>query len=376
MASKKPSLSICIPTFNRAALLGSMLRSLGEALEMAEGLDYEIVIRDNGSTDGTRGVIDDFRSTHRVRYFCNSSNLGAVKNVLLAPEKATGDFIWLLGDDDLVVPDAICRIRDAIWRYSELEGVVACHSIAPQADRQRIEDLIQCGEVAEGLGRPLIRKGTESGYLRTFETALSLADIPVPFNFLSNVLVRREGWGALAPKYLKHSETHEDFSDTMTAGPLRLWIEFLAGKPVGLIADPVVVGFVGAQPFLCSWPAMKFGIFLDMGMVLREFGVSEDLARGFERSIYRRGAEMGPLALSRDAYVRTHFSLGKMVRRYGDDMELWSAFLEALHGLDSSRDKLLFLRGILLATLLLPSRWGMCIRLFIDLCRHQSWRVM
>lgn len=72
----------------------------------------EIVVADNASTDETKGVVD--ACSLPIRYGRQSKTVGFTKNVLFATtELARGQFIWLVGDDDLILPDALKNIFDS-----------------------------------------------------------------------------------------------------------------------------------------------------------------------------------------------------------------------------------------------------------------------
>lgn len=71
----KPLLSICIPTYNRYDKLRPMLMQLLSCKRP----DFEVVIQDNCSTDGTRNLKDDIKDS-RVKLIENPSNIGGIIN--------------------------------------------------------------------------------------------------------------------------------------------------------------------------------------------------------------------------------------------------------------------------------------------------------
>jgi len=107
-----PKLSICIPTYNRSGRLDVLLRSVADQVS-ALGLEekVEIVISDNASTDSTQKVGEKWTARYPfIRYFRNSSNFGGEPNFVLSIERATGEFAWVLGDDDRIREGALARI--------------------------------------------------------------------------------------------------------------------------------------------------------------------------------------------------------------------------------------------------------------------------
>lgn len=101
-----PKVSICIPTYNREVFLKKTIESI-----IAQTYkDYEIVIVDDGSTDGTAEMIK--REGYPVRYFWQE-NLGdaSARNKLI--EVARGQYISFIDSDDLLPTDAIERMVNA-----------------------------------------------------------------------------------------------------------------------------------------------------------------------------------------------------------------------------------------------------------------------
>lgn len=104
----QPRLSVTIPTFNRAIYLAELLECLLPQISGSPAGTVELLISDNCSDDGTQQLIADFQSRGLLcRYVRNAQNLGADANFLQCLNLATGQYVWVLGDDDLLVPNAI-----------------------------------------------------------------------------------------------------------------------------------------------------------------------------------------------------------------------------------------------------------------------------
>src|SRR4030095_6701459 len=100
-----PLLSICIPTYNRAERLRVMLQAVLPQVA-AHADKVELWISDNASSDHTPQVVADAHVLGPLQYSRNSSNLGIVGNLItLTSELARGEFVWGLGDDDLLRPN-------------------------------------------------------------------------------------------------------------------------------------------------------------------------------------------------------------------------------------------------------------------------------
>ncbi|HBG27355.1 MAG: hypothetical protein A2Y10_18810 [Planctomycetes bacterium GWF2_41_51] len=102
-----PTVSVCIPTYNREHLLKETLDSVFAQTYK----DFEVVIVDDGSTDGTKQMLE--KSGYNVRYHWQE-NMGdaAARNKLI--ELAQGKYISFLDSDDILYPDALERMTAAI----------------------------------------------------------------------------------------------------------------------------------------------------------------------------------------------------------------------------------------------------------------------
>ena len=99
-------LSICIPTYNRAQHLSNCLQSL-VSMRRPKGFQFEICISDNGSNDNTKEIVDKAKEDIDINYSKNKSNLGIARNFLKVVSMAKGECVWLIGDDDLLLPHTL-----------------------------------------------------------------------------------------------------------------------------------------------------------------------------------------------------------------------------------------------------------------------------
>lgn len=110
----KPGLvSVLIPTFNRAYILGKTIESvLAQTYQT-----LEIIVVDDGSTDDTRALVATFDS--RVRYiYQENAGLAAARNAGLSA--ARGEFIAFQDSDDLWLPWKLQAQVAIMQRFPEL----------------------------------------------------------------------------------------------------------------------------------------------------------------------------------------------------------------------------------------------------------------
>jgi len=95
-------LSVIIVNYNVKYFLEQCLHSVQKA---CIGIDSEIIVADNNSTDGSREYLQD--NFPAVKFIWNSDNIGFAKANNLALEKATGSFILFLNPDTILAEDSI-----------------------------------------------------------------------------------------------------------------------------------------------------------------------------------------------------------------------------------------------------------------------------
>jgi GT2 family glycosyltransferase len=97
-------LSVVIVSYNVSSYLKQALLSVTEA---ASGIDHEIIVVDNHSSDGSDEMVR--REYHTVRLIVSASNDGFSAACNRGIKAASGDFILILNPDTVVAPDAITR---------------------------------------------------------------------------------------------------------------------------------------------------------------------------------------------------------------------------------------------------------------------------
>ena len=107
MTQEPPILSICIPTYSRSAYLKICI----DSLLAYRGTDIEVVVQDNYSEDDTEALVKSYvEMDSRVSYKKNSQNLGMMENLFKAMERAKGEYIFILSDDDYILSGGIEKV--------------------------------------------------------------------------------------------------------------------------------------------------------------------------------------------------------------------------------------------------------------------------
>jgi glycosyltransferase involved in cell wall biosynthesis len=112
MSANNPLVSVIIPTYNRADVVGRSIRSvLNQSHE-----NFNILIVDDGSTDSTEEVVKSF-DDDRITYIYQK-NQGANTARNRGIKIAEGDYISFLDSDDVFYPDYLSRSIGAISNAS------------------------------------------------------------------------------------------------------------------------------------------------------------------------------------------------------------------------------------------------------------------
>ena len=98
-----PKLSICVSTYNQSLYIGECLDSL---LKQEVDFDYEIVVSDDCSTDGTREVVERYSCTYpdKIRNVSPIINGGPFKNYINVHRAALGEYVAHMDGDDVALP--------------------------------------------------------------------------------------------------------------------------------------------------------------------------------------------------------------------------------------------------------------------------------
>lgn len=116
-------ISVCIPAYNRPEVLIPLL----DSVLIQKGADFEIVICEDKSPqrEQIREVVSAYSQKWpgMIHYYENEQNLGYDGNIRNLIEKASGDYCFFMGNDDLMYPDALANVATTLARHDNI-GVV------------------------------------------------------------------------------------------------------------------------------------------------------------------------------------------------------------------------------------------------------------
>lgn len=248
-------LSICIPTYNRASLLKNCLNSLIN-LRHGYSIDIQICVSDNCSTDETAQVVSSAQKYIPIKYQKNDKNLGVANNVIKVVAMAEGEFVWLIGDDDLLMPYAIEELLNLIDNYSTVDyfyinsnHLTTEHVFSfPQPfDLSNLPDKLDC-----------FSKYNKRGTIEF----LDLIDPNISFDFLGGMFLavfRREKWisnvGIVDLKALNDSRVFSYFDNTFVH--VKIFASAFAESVAFFYPKPLSICLTGAREWSPMYPFVR-----------------------------------------------------------------------------------------------------------------------
>lgn len=245
-------LSICIPTYNRAKHLENCLESIVSIKSEMKGL-MEVCVSDNGSTDETMEVVRRMQEKMPIKYNRNSVNLGIPQNFINVVAMATGEFAWLIGDDDLLMPNM-------------LDKLLALFTANPVVDFFYINTFHLHTEYVLSFPQPFDTQNLPSN-LEPFSSYKKSGPIPfldlinpaISFDFLGGMFLsvfRRDKWlenvKELDTKAITDMRTFSHFDNTFPH--IKIFSKAFANSTAYFNAEPLSVCLTGAREWSPMYP--------------------------------------------------------------------------------------------------------------------------
>ena len=171
MTSIKPFFSICVPAYNRA----KHLRTLLDSIITQDFESYEIVICEDLSPERKQisEIVNEYsiRYSGVIKYYENGLNLGYDANIRELVKKASGEYCFFMGNDDLMCPGAMKNVYELIKRHPKIGMVLKSYAWfdnTPDTINQEIryftnETFLKAGK--EAISVCFRRAGVISGYI-------------------------------------------------------------------------------------------------------------------------------------------------------------------------------------------------------------------
>lgn len=123
----QPALSIIMPVYNAADHLGQALDSILNQ----DFKDYEIILIDGGSTDGTRSIIEKHQAL--LTYWQSEKDKGIYDAMNKGIAKASGQWLYFMGADDVLADGAVLQ---SVFSDKTAPEVQIKHGMIENVNRQ------------------------------------------------------------------------------------------------------------------------------------------------------------------------------------------------------------------------------------------------
>lgn len=111
MSSDSVRVSVVMPVYNG----GAFLREAVASVLSQRDANFELLIRDDGSNDGSAEFLDTLRDNPRVKLWSRGENLGIFGNLNFLVSHAAGDIVKILCQDDFFTHDAALQELLGLW---------------------------------------------------------------------------------------------------------------------------------------------------------------------------------------------------------------------------------------------------------------------
>lgn len=115
-----PAVSVILASYNQGEYLGDAVDSvLGQTFT-----DWELIVVDNGSTDGSQSLLERYAELPRIRLILHDKNEAVTRRLNHALASSKGDFLSILYSDDYYLPHKLARQMEQFSRLPHDYGVV------------------------------------------------------------------------------------------------------------------------------------------------------------------------------------------------------------------------------------------------------------
>jgi glycosyltransferase involved in cell wall biosynthesis len=116
----KNKLSICIPNYNRIKCLRNCLESIFQS-KLNSDLKFDVCISDNNSDENFDEVVNYYKDKIEIKINKNSQNLGLGINILKSVELSKSEYVWIIGNDDMLLDDCLTRMEYLFNNFPQVD---------------------------------------------------------------------------------------------------------------------------------------------------------------------------------------------------------------------------------------------------------------
>lgn len=169
-------ISVVLPSYNGSDYLRKQLDSILMQLTERD----ELVISDDGSSDGTLAIAEEYQAKDERICLLSGPGQGIKKNVAYALKQTRGQYIFLADQDDIWLPGKVDRVMDA---FSQQKASVVIHDArvftGEDSDNIQMESFFAFRGAGPGVVKNIV-KNSYIGCCMAFRRELLAVVLPIP----------------------------------------------------------------------------------------------------------------------------------------------------------------------------------------------------
>ena len=253
--NNKIKLSICIPTYNRGDCLNNCLNSILVAKENYD-FNFEVCVSDNCSEKNIESIIKKYQASLKIKFNQNDSNLGLGVNILKAVSLASGEFVWILGNDDLLLPFTFKYI-DILFNKKQIIDFYYINSFHLDSS------FVLKGKQPFNTKNLPKKMKKFSSYPNSFYTDfLNLVDYQISFDFMLGMFLaifRKKIWDEnlfrINQQSIEDKKTYSTFDNT--APHIIIWSSGFKNSKAFFQSEPLSVNTYGVREWINLYPFVE-----------------------------------------------------------------------------------------------------------------------
>ena len=248
-------LSICIPTFNRYDCLNNCLNSILIAKNNYD-YEFEVCISDNCSKKNIEPLIKKYKNYFDIKFNKNKSNLGLGVNILKAVSLADGEFVWILGNDDLLLPETFKSI-DLLFKENSIVDFYYINSYNLDSSfLNKFKKPFNTYKLPKNMNK-------FSNYSKSFQSNFfDLIDYKISFDFILGMFLaifKKKIWDdnlfVIDKKLIEDKNTYSNFENT--APHVMIWASGFNNSKAYFQSQPLSVNTYGVREWMDLYPFVE-----------------------------------------------------------------------------------------------------------------------
>jgi len=143
----KPKVSVCVVTYNQKAYIAQCLQSI---IDQQTDFEFEVIVGDDASTDGTTEIVNRFAREHpnRIRFLRHPNNIGPCGNYIAVHAEAVGKYIAHVDGDDYAVAGKLQAQADYLDAHPDKAIVWHRMLVLDEASGRIAEDMMDVSKLS------------------------------------------------------------------------------------------------------------------------------------------------------------------------------------------------------------------------------------